>query len=671
MKKNTVLPTCDIILPVYNSLHLVKECIESIIKYTPKNQYHLYIINDASDYTTTAYLNKKSQQEAQFQLHHNLKNLGFLQSCNLGIQQGSSDFILLINSDVIVTPHWLNTMIDCALSDDTIGSVNPLTNSAEQINLTMPAGTNFLQLNHYVQKNRPLRYSDVVTGVGFCLLLRRSIINKIGLFDEIYGQGYCEESDLCMRLTTRGYRTVVAENVYVYHKGKGSFTNNIERYQHNRIIFDQRWKKEYLRQFKIFQKQHPLQYIRRKLNLKKQWDPKPVIWQTARNMLQHWQHKHFFKLVYASVQGCYRVIHARRDKFNPQSLTQFSDNNTLQVTFVLHHLVIAGGVLSVIQIVNELILLGINARIVALFEDPIIYNWTKLYTQPIIFNHHHDLIKNFPPSDIIIATLWKTAYWVDELITKNKAKHSLYFIQDYEPWFFNKNETASRKKVQQSYSLIKHKIVKSDWLQNKLKDEGYSSKKIPLGMDLGIFYPHDSHQKKEYTIMTMARPKTVYRGFDTTILVLQQLIKYYPNINIILFGDRSLDKQAIPFHFQNEGIISNSNYLAQLYSQADIFLDASDFQGFGRCGLEAMACGTACVLTKEGGVTEYAIDQYNALLVKPKQIQQIVSAIITLLNNHPLKLHLINNGLKTAQTYCHKKEATNHLNFLQLINNLT
>lgn len=657
---------CDIVLPVFNSLHLVKEAIDSILKYTHQDTYQLYIINDASDQKTSEYLYKQCQQYQHFHLYNNPKNIGFLKSCNFGLQQGNSEFTLILNSDVIVTPRWLEKLLECAYSDTQIASVNPLTNSAEQINLSMPAGSNFLQINDYLNQQNPAQYPDVVTGVGFCLLLRRSALHKVGLFDEVYGKGYCEESDLCMRLTTHGFRTVVAGNVYVYHKGRGSFIDQAERYQHNRAIFDLRWKQEYKNQFKRFQKDNPLQLIRSEIAMPcQQWDPKPVVWQTGRKMLHSWHQREFLRLGLSSLQGIYQCIRARRDKFDPQHLKKLNYNSSLRVTYVLNHLVIAGGVLSVIQIVNELILSGINARIVALFEDPAIYSWTKLYTKPIIFSNSKEMIENFPETDIVVATLWKTTYWVDELIKQNKAQHSIYFVQDYEPWFFSEQDELHRQQAQHSYSLIKHKIVKSNWLQNKLADDGFHSTKIRLGMDLGIFYPHDITNKTPATIMAMARPKTAYRGFDTTIEVLTQLKKERPEINIILFGDRSLQKQKIPFAFQDEGIVSKQNYLAQLYSQSDVFLDASDFQGFGRCGLEAMACGAACVLTEEGGVTEYAVNNKNALLVRPKQVDEIVLAIKKLLDNKNLKHKLIENGFITAKKYCHKDEAKQTMNFFQ------
>src|SRR5690606_38737096 len=181
----------------------------------------------------------------------NRQNLGFLRSCNLGMQAGHAPFVLLLNSDAIVPQGALGRMLACMHSDARIASVNPLTNRASQIDLPMPPGSNFASLDAYLG-NRTPSCPDIVTGVGFCMLLRREALDQVGLFDEVYGFGYCEESDLCMRLTTRGWRTVVADNSFVYHRGSASFKNRDERYLTNRKLFDQRWAAEYKQQFAEF-----------------------------------------------------------------------------------------------------------------------------------------------------------------------------------------------------------------------------------------------------------------------------------------------------------------------------------------------------------------------------------------------------------------------------------
>lgn len=658
--------TCDIVLPVCNGLTYVKECIDSIISYTPPESFWLYIIDDCSDTFTSGYLKQRTSANRRLRLHRNERNLGFLKSCNLGIQKGSCPYVVLINSDVIVTPHWLERLVACAESDARIASVNPLTNYASQINVPIVPGANFYAMDWYLERHSPRRFPDVVTGVGFCMLLRRTALAAVGLFDEIYGRGYCEESDLCMRLTQSGYRTVVADHVYVYHKGRATFTDRDQRYLHNRRIFDTRWSYEYRRQYRQFCKANPLRPVRSLFAMPQRWDPMPTVWQAARETLACWRDHDPIAAGRASVRGLLRAARARREIPDPAIVERITQPGRMRVTYVLHNMVVAGGVLSVIQLVNELILLGIEARIVTLYEDPAIYDWTKLLTRPMVFRSVKELIANLPTTDIAVATLWNTAPWVSELVNRKQANAGVYFIQDYEPWFFPEEDRVARAQVKASYRLIQNRIVKSDWLQNRLTADGYASRRIRLGMDLARFYPRDTATDRS-TVLAMARPGTPRRGFPSTIEALAEVKRSMPEVEIILFGDRFLSSQNIPFSFRDEGVVTDQNRLAELYSQADVFLDGSDFQGFGRCALEAMACATACVLTSVGGVMEYARHGENAIVVPPRRPDIFARAIIAILSDFELKTRLAAGGLATAQAFCHKREARETLAYFQEI----
>jgi len=658
---------CDIIVPVYNSLTYARDCLDSVLRFSSAKSYQLYIIDDGSDAYTKDFLEDYTWQHDHISLHRNDSNIGFVKSCNLGLQLGRAPFVIFLNSDVVVTPGWLERLIKCAESDDSIAFVNPLTNRAAEIDVPMAPGANFFGMNELVQGTENPAYPDVVTGVGFCMLLRRHVLDELGTFDEVYGRGYCEESDLCMRLTSSGYRTVVADDVYVYHKGRGTFVDRDAQYTANRRIFDGRWKSKYERQYRAFLKADPLAAVRHRFQLPKRWDPMPAIWTTARKALDHWRAQRRAAALQVLISGGGRVLHERRDCPSNISVSRVTRPNRLRVTYVLHDLLVAGGVLSVVQLVNELILLGVEARIVALYEDPVIEDWVKMYTRPIIFRNVKELVELFPESDIAVATLWRTVPWLCEAVHSNRVRKAAYFIQDFEPWFYGEEQREKRRQVMDMYRRIDHRIVKSNWLQSMLNQEGFDSHKIPLGMDLGRFYPRHSSVNRP-TVIAMARPQTPRRGFLTMIDALARVKQAVPEVDIILFGDRFLRRQAIPFPFRDEGVVTNQEHLARLYAEAHVFLDGSDFQGFGRCGLEAMACGTACVLTDVGGVNEYAIHKKNALLIPPGEPETMSKSMIALLQNEALRHTLIDHGRKTASAYDHKREAQKTLAYFKGIN---
>lgn len=657
---------CDVVIPVYNSLSFVKECIESVLKCSAPIGYQLYLIDDCSDSYTRSFLISVSREHSHVSVHTNTHNIGFVKSCNKGVDLGRAPYVLLLNSDVVVTPGWLYRILECAESDPHIGSVNPLTNQASKINLPMAPGANFMGMDLVLKGKSTRRFPDVVTGVGFCLLLRRTALEQVGKFDEIYGRGYCEESDLCMRLTNSGWRTVVADHVYVYHKGRGTFRDSGERYRDNRAIFDSRWKGEYERQYRVFLVQDPLASVRGLFQTRQRWEPMPVVWEAGRAAMKAWTEHNWGGAAHELMRGGVKVIRHRRQVGTPESVAAVTRPNRLRVTYVLRDIVVAGGVLSVIQLVNELILLGVEARIVATFEDPIIYNWARLYTRPIVFKSERELVNNFPETDIAIATLWSTAPLVTQVVADGKARHAAYFVQDYEPWFFPKKNPNARRRVKDTYSLIEHRIVKSDWLKDMLARDGFSAHKIRLGMDLSRFYPRDA-ERDRWTVLAMARPGTPRRGFGPTIEALAGVKRAAPEVKIVLFGAERLNRENIPFEFEDRGIVDDHDQLAQLYSEADVFLEGSDFQGFGRCGLEAMACETACVLTSVGGVTEYAKHGDNALLVPPGAPNAFADAILRLLHDADGRQAFAYNGRMTAQEYCHTREAKETLVYLSRI----
>lgn len=659
-----VQPTskCDIVLPVYNGLTYVRDCIDSILSCSTDVSFTLYVVDDNSDTVTAAYLRSVASEHPHVRLHRNPGNYGFVRSCNIGIRLGAAPYVVLVNSDVIVTPGWLSRMLRCAESDPKIAAVNPFTNRAANIDIPMAPGANFYSMDEILKKRSRRDYPDIVTGVGFCLLLRRVALEEVGLFDEVFGYGYCEESDLCMRLTTRGWRTVIADDVYVYHKGRATFADSEQRYEHNRRIFDDRWKAEYLRQYRTFLKVDPLAPSRKLFATHQRWDPISSMRQTYRELRAAYRKGDLRGVAATAWRGLRRLPRATKSIVTPEYVARLSRPGRLRVTYVLPTLTMAGGVLSVVQLVNELILLGAEARIVAWREYPEVYDWKFLH-QPIVFGSKREACANFPESDLIVATHWSTADLVAEVAQRQGAV-TAYFLQDYEAWFFPESDQISRQRVLSTYEMIPNKIVKSDWLAGMLKQHGYETTKIRLGMDLATFYPREVNKPVHPVVMAMARPRTPRRGFPSVIEALRIVKEQVPEVEIVLFGE-DLTGHSIPFEYRNLGLVTNQQRLAQIYSQADVFLDGSDFQGFGRPALEAMACGVACVLTDVGGVTEYARHEENCLLVPPKQPAAFADGILRILRDPALKRRLAAAGQKTAQEYCHRREARETLAYFR------
>src|SRR5437764_11749458 len=98
-----------------------------------------------------------------------------------------------------------------------------------------------------------------------------------------------------------------------------------------------------------------------------------------------------------------------------------------------------------------------------------------------------------------------------------------------------------------------------------------------------------------------------------------------PDVDIVLVGEQ-IDSLKLPFPYRSAGVITDHDELVRLYSSARVHFDGSDFQAFGLPAVEAMACGAVSVLTDAGGVREYARDDENCLLVRPRDVEAAARA---------------------------------------------
>ncbi|RQD83847.1 glycosyltransferase, partial [Methanosalsum natronophilum] len=230
-KNPTKKPIIDVIVPVYNAYDDLIRCIYSLLRH--QTNYRIILIDDCSSDPRIheLFTQLSSYESNQFTLLRNEENLGFVKSVNRGMQYSQQDVILL-NSDTIVTKQWVEKLIACAYSDDTIGTVTPFTNNGTICSIpkfceenTVPEGFTVDAYAEFIEKHSFLQYYEIPTAVGFCMLIKRAVLEKIGYFDdEAFGKGYGEENDYCMRAFHAGYRNVLCDNIYIYHKGEASFS---------------------------------------------------------------------------------------------------------------------------------------------------------------------------------------------------------------------------------------------------------------------------------------------------------------------------------------------------------------------------------------------------------------------------------------------------------------
>lgn len=345
-------------------------------------------------------------------------------------------------------------------------------------------------------------------------------------------------------------------------------------------------------------------------------------------------------------------------------------HDALRVTYVLPELRLSGGALVVMQLVAELRSLGLDARIVAAKDSRReVFRWRRL-VHPKVYGSVEAMMREMHDIDILVATHWTTARWVRDLVEAGRARHAAYFLQDYEVWFHPEADAQARARVKQTYDLIADKIVTSEWLRDLLRQDGHDARKIPLGLDLGFFYPRTMERAPRPVVLAMARPRTPRRGFDSVVAALAKVHVAQPSVEIVLFGEH-LGDLTLPFPYRAEGVVTDPEHMARLYSEARVHFDGSDFQAFGLPALEAMGCGAVSVLTDVGGVREFARDQENCLLVAPRDAGAAACAILELLTDDALHRRLREGAFGTVRRFSMQRAARDTVTALRAISTST
>lgn len=248
MQKGKTIMSIDIIIPIYNAYEDLQICLESIYRNTNLQHNRLILINDNSpDERIKPFLDEQVRENVI--VIHNEENRGFSNNINLGMAQSKENDVILLNSDTIVTKNWVEKIVECAYSDSMIGTVTPLSNNATLCSVPnfceeneLPKGMSVDQVADIVENCSLKKYPRITVAHGFCMMVKREVIDCIGKFDaETFGRGYGEENDFCNRAEQMGYLHVMCDNTYIYHSGTKSFiSKEKEEYirKHDKILHE-------------------------------------------------------------------------------------------------------------------------------------------------------------------------------------------------------------------------------------------------------------------------------------------------------------------------------------------------------------------------------------------------------------------------------------------------
>ena len=232
---------CDLVLLSWNHLEETRPCLDSLFR-TTDAPCRLFIVDNGSEPPVVEFLRSVRPQGAilEVALLQNEANEGFPRGMNRGLRASGAPYACLLNNDLVFTPGWLSRMLEVAQQHPELGVLNP---ESSTFGRHPPRG---LSLDAYAETLADTRglYVEVGMCIGFCLLIKREVIERIGFLTEEVERIFFEDEDYSMRAQEAGFRCAVVSSAYVHHAEHRTVKRMGEReriFQRNQRWCEAKW----------------------------------------------------------------------------------------------------------------------------------------------------------------------------------------------------------------------------------------------------------------------------------------------------------------------------------------------------------------------------------------------------------------------------------------------
>ena len=224
----------SVIIVSWNVREELTGCLESLMESQPKDDFELIVVDNASTDGTAEAIRESF---ANCRIIANSNNCGFATANNQGIKESQGEYVLLLNPDTIIPQESLNILIKFMDENKDVGICGP--RLLNEDNSTQPSARRFPTFRAALHRHTIFRsiglfrkqykrwlmkdfnhneQTDVDQLMGACLLIRRSVLDEVGMLDEVFFM-YYEEVDLCFRIKRKGYRVVFVPEASIIHLG--------------------------------------------------------------------------------------------------------------------------------------------------------------------------------------------------------------------------------------------------------------------------------------------------------------------------------------------------------------------------------------------------------------------------------------------------------------------
>jgi GT2 family glycosyltransferase/SAM-dependent methyltransferase len=636
----------DVVVCVHNALEDARRCFESVLR-SSTPPYSLIIVDDGSGEETKHYLDGLARSQG-LSLLRNEQAVGYTLAANQGLRQSSGDFVILLNSDTIVPAGWLDRMVGCAQSDPKIGLVGPLSNTASWQSVPeifdkagdwaenrLPEGIAVAEKADEIAGSSKRLYPRLPFLNGFCIMIRRAVIDQIGIFDEQnFGEGYGEENDYCLRAKKAGWELAVADDVYIYHAQSRSYSH--ERRMERREPSD-----------------------------------RALAAKHGQQIISDYAYVCRFDRVMQGIRARSQVLTERQ-----QMIQEGRHWEGRRILFILPLMEPGGGGHVILQEAAALLKMGVDVRLLNLQGNKPSFerSYPGLQIPVLYVGEPHQAAELLGHYDAVVGTIFHSLKWMDSLADTSNSPVKGYYIQDFEPDFF-KPGSPDFEAALQSYTRFPGlvRMTKTAWNRAIVSDRvGVDSFVLGPSIDIDLFRPRrrvdPDWPSRPLRIAAMVRPSTPRRQPELTLRVLRELERRHGGtIEIIMFGcqpdDPDFHRLPIDFPWRQAGLLTRSR-LAALLNEVDIFADFSAFQAMGLTALEAMACGVGVIVPEEGGSSAFACREENALVVDTSSPEACLETLERLVNDEKLRNRLQQQAIFDACKFYPEKAALSLLQAL-------
>ena len=236
-------PGLSAVIVSWNAASTIGTCLDSLLENAPDRFFEILVIDNASTDASVETARRRGGAVTPVKVVALERNLGFAGACNKGYRLGRGEYLLFLNSDVEALPaalenlcHFMDSHAEAAAAGGKLIGPDGLVQRGFNVR-AFPTliSTAFeilmvdkiLPRNPVSRKQRMLDFSfaevsEVDQPAGACLLVRRSVFETVGLFDERFYPAWFEDVDLCLRLRRNGFKTFFVPEAEFRHRGAAS-----------------------------------------------------------------------------------------------------------------------------------------------------------------------------------------------------------------------------------------------------------------------------------------------------------------------------------------------------------------------------------------------------------------------------------------------------------------